>query len=241
MLWHAKPKVKLALLVNGLYLLTFFTPSPSPPNARQHLFAHTRRQPSAREAPAGLPAHVPLPPPSGPSRVAAYESGGMLHVSLSNDLTLVKRPGRTLVLSPSFSAPTLPAEEPEFVRLNFILYSDKGTCPGNCPLLIKADGETLWPENASDDSRLNTYSWRRGNVPHTSTTSEDGLVIETMAAESFETLMPYDAFMRMISAGHVTIRLGPDWVELTANQIETLRDMYRRLPQLPPPDDSHSY
>lgn len=238
--WLSKPKVKLALFVNALYLLTFFTP-PSPPNKRRHLLAHTRRPSVVRHAPAGLPEYVPLPPPSAPSRAASYESSGMLHVSLSKDLTLVKRPGRELLLSPFFSVRPYPSEEPESVRLRFILFSDKGTCPGDCPLTIVADGETLWPVGEPADPRFNAYGWRRGNVPHTSSTREDGLVIETKAAESFEVQIPYDVFIRIISARRVIVRLGPYRVELTAEQVEALRDMHRRLPQPPPPGDPASY
>lgn len=238
--WLSKPKVKLALLVNALYLLTFFTPS-SPPNTRRHLLAHTRRPPVARHAPAGLPDYVPLPPPSAPSRAASYESSGMLHVSLSKDLTLVKRPDRELLLSPFFSARAYPPAEPESVRLSFILFSDKGTCPGDCPLSIKADGETVWPEGGAADPQFNAYGRRRGRVPHTSSTREDGLVIETKAAESFEVHVPYDVFIRIISARRVIVRLGTEQVELTADQVEALRDMHRRLPQPPPPGDPSSY
>ena len=42
----------------------------------------------------------------------------------------------------------------------------------------------------------------------------------------------------MISAKRVVVRLGPDRVELTADQIEALRDMHRCLPQPPAPGDS---
>ena len=238
--WLSKPKVKLALFVNALYLLTFFTP-PSPPNTRRHLLAHTRRPPAVRHSPVGLPEYVPLPPPSAPSRAAAYESGGMLHVSLSKDLTLVKRPGRELRLSPFFSAPAYPPNEPEFVRLSFILYTDKETCPGDCPLTITADGATMWPLTEAADPRFNTHGWRRERVPHTSSKLPDGSVVETLATESFHTEMSYETFLDMLSAKRVIIKLGPDRVELTADQIEALRDMHRRLPQPPPTGVSGSY
>jgi hypothetical protein len=233
MSWLSNPKVKLALYVNGLYFLSFYMP-PSPHKDRPHFFAQAREQAARRPAPAGLPDYVPLPPPSAPSRATAYESGGLLHVSLSKDLTLVKRRGRTLLLSPSFSARSYPPNEPDFVRLNFIVYADKETCPGDCPLTITADGATLWPFTEAPDPRFNTYTLRRESVPHSSSRLEDGGVVETLAAESFTAEMFYETFLDMISAKRIIVRLGPDRVELTADQIEALRDMHRRLPQPPP-------
>ena len=235
MYWLSSPKVRLALIVTGLYFIRLFTPTPR--HGRPHLFARTRAPRSERAALLAQPGYVPLPPPSAPSRASAYESGGLLHVSLNNDLTLVQRPGRKLVLSPSFSAPTRPSEEPKSVLFNFIIYSEKEACPGDCPLTITADGVTVWTSYAHGDSP----GWQRERVPHSSAKLEDGRVIETMAAESLSTMISYEGFIDMIGAKRVVVRLGPDWVELTADQIEALRDMYRRLPQPPPPDDSDSY
>lgn len=237
MKWLSHPKVKLALYVNGLYFLSFFAP-PSPHHARPHFLDQARasladRPPHA--SPARPPEYVPLPPPSAPSRATAFESGGMLHVSLSQDLMLVKRPGRTLLLSPSFNARTYPPGEPDFARLSFVVYADKETCPDDCPLFITADGATLWPFTGAHDPRFNTYTWKRERVPHSSSKLPDGSVVETLAAESFTAEMFYETFLDMLSAKRVIIRLGPDKVELTVDQIEALRDMHRRLPQPPPP------
>lgn len=237
MKWLSKPKVKLALYVNGLYFLSFYAPL-SPPDTPPRFFAHAREKVARRAAPAGQPDYVPLPPPAPPSRAAAYESGGMLHVSLSKDLTLVKRPGRTLLLSPFFSARAYPPDAPDFVRLKFILYADKETCPTHCPLTITADGVTMLPLTAADDPRFNV--WRRESLPRSSSKLEDGRVVETVAAESFTAEMSYETFLDMISAKRVIVRLGPDKVELTADQIEALRDMHRRLPQPPPPPSNAS-
>lgn len=234
MSWFSNPKVKLALYVNGLYFLSFYMP-PSPHQERPHFFGQAREQVARRPAPAALPEYVPLPPPSAPSRASASESGGVLHVSLSKDLTLVKRPGRALLLSPSFSARSYPPNEPQSVHLNFIVYADKEPCPGNCPLTIIADGTTLWPLTEAPDPRFNTYTLKRESVPRTSSRLEDGSVVETLAAESFTAEMFYETFLDMISAKRIVVRLGPDRVELTADQIEALRDMHRRLPQTPPP------
>lgn len=233
--WFSNPKVKLALFVNGLYLLSFYAPL-SPRDARPHFFAQAREKVAVRPAPpARLPDYAPLPPPSAPSRATAYESGGMRYVSLTKDLTLVKRPGRTLLLSPSFSARTYPSDGPNFIRLSFIVYADKETCPDDCPLIITADGATLWPSTEAPDPRFDTQSWKRDKIPHSSSKMEDGSVVETVAAEYFSAEMLYETFLDMVSAKRVIIRLGPDRVELTADQIEALRDMHRRLPQPPPP------
>ena len=235
MSWLSSPKVRLALIVNGLYFISLFTPAAR--HGRPHLFARARATPAAREVSTVQPDPALFPPPAAPSRASAFESGGLLHVSLNKDMTLVQRPGRTVLLSSSFIAPTNPSAEPDSVVLNFIVYSDKETCPDACPLTINADGVTVWTSYAHGDSP----GWRRERVPYSSTKHADGQVIETMAAESLSTRMSYKAFLDMISARHVVVRLGPDWVELAAYQTEALRDMHRLLPQPPPPDDSDSY
>lgn len=226
----------MALIVNGLYFISLVTPTT--PHTRPRLFAHAREPWNKSAAPpAPQPEHVPLAPPITAYRAAADESGGLLHVSLTKDVTLVQRPGRKVLFSPSFSAPTRPAAEPDSVLLNFIIYAGEQTCPNECPLTITADGVTVWTSYSHGDSP----GWQqRGHVPHSSAKSDDGSVVETLAAESLSTRMTYEAFIDMISAKRVIIRLGPDWVELTADQIEALRDMHRRLPQ-PPPAASDSY
>ncbi len=247
MSWLSSPKVRLALIVNGLYFISIFTPTT--PHTRPRFFAHARESRAERVAnrdyaiPDAQPDYVPPPPPPAPSRASAFESGSLLHVSLKNDLTLVKRHDRKLLLSPSFNARTFPPAEPQSVLLNFILYTtaDGKSCPGNCPLTIKADEEEVWPARSGIHPGKHSYSLKRESVPHSSDKLEDGRVVETMAAESFSAEIPYDKFLDIISARRVVVRLGPDWVELTADQIEALRDMQRRLPQPPPRDDSNSY
>lgn len=230
MSWLSSPKVRLALIVNGLYFISIFTPTM--PHMRPRFFAH------ARESRGG---DRPLAPPNAADRASASESGGLLRVSLNNDLMLVKRPERRLVLSAWFSAPTSPPAEPKSVHLNFILFttSDEASCPGDCPLTIKADEEVLWPKRSAVDREDHSYGWKRESVPHSSDRLADGSVVETMAAESFSAEVPYDTFLDIISAKRVVVRLGPDWVELTNDQIEALRDMHRRLSP-PPLDDSNS-
>ncbi len=231
MSWLSSPKVRLALIVNGLYFISIFTPTM--PHTRPRFFERARATREARAMPVARPGYVPLPPPAAPSRASAFQSGNLLHVSLNDDLMLLKRPGRKLLLSPSFSARTSPPADPQSVLLNFILYTtaDGESCPDNCPLTIKADEEVVWPERSALDPGEHSYSWKRESVPHSSEKLEDGRVVETMAAESFSAEIPYDKFLDIISARRVVVRLGPDRVELNADQIEALRDMQRRLPQ----------
>ena len=248
MSWLSSPKVRLALIVNGLYFMSLFT-TPWSHDRRPGFFERaraTRDARSVRAAPVAQTDYVPLPPPSAPSRAAAYESGGGLHVSLSKDLTLVRRPGRTLLLSPFFSVRTYPRaeenfEEPTSVLFNFIIYADGVTCPADCPLTIEADDKVVWPVYTHDGAPAYSPGWQRERVPYSSTKSADGQVIETMAAESLRIRISYEQFLDTISARRVIVKLGPDRVELTADQIEALRDMHRRLPQPPPPDPSDSY
>lgn len=236
MKWLSNPKVRLALIVNGIYFVSFVT-APSPRDSRPHFFAQARESLAGRATRGRHQDFLP-PPPAPLDRTSVYESGGRFHVSLTSDLTLVKRPGRTLVLTPSLSAPTHPHDEPFQAVLKFILYSGReDNCPGGCSLVVIADGVAVWPEYARGEST----GLRRERVPGTSSTLPDGRAVETMNAELLTTTMSYEQFTRTISAKRVNITLGPDRVELTAGQIEALRDMHRRLPQPPPPDDSDSY
>src|SRR5205085_10106077 len=108
--WFFKPKVMLGLLVNYIFImLTLFYPT----------FERTHPVPqyaSIQPDPVLVP-YAPLPPPAAPSTVTVEDSGGQVNVSLSNELTLVKKPGRTLVFSPSVNARTRPAQPPHAVNL----------------------------------------------------------------------------------------------------------------------------
>ena len=239
MRWLYSPKVRLGLIVNGLYFISLFTPTA--PHRRPRLYARTHEARAERAAHVVPPGYAPLPPPSGPSRATAVESGRLLHVSLSNDLTLVKKPGRTLLFSPSFDAVTRPPEEVELgpVSFRFILFSDQQICPADdCQFTVTADGVSVWPERRRDNTLYFSPGWARESVPHSSKKLDDGRVVETTAAESLTMKIPYDLFFEIISARQVTIGLGPDRVELTAEQIEALRDMHRLLPQPPPPGET---
>ena len=244
MRWLSSPKVRLALIVNGLYFISLFTTAT--PQTRPHFFTQAREslvsRTSSRVARVPRPA-IPLPPPSGPSRATAHESGGALHVALKEDLTLVRRPGRTLILAPSFGVSRHPSEEsaPDSVTLNFIILASEEPCPGDCPLTIAADGKVVWPDYRRADAPGRSRGWQRERAPHSSTESADGQVIETMATESLSLRISYEQFLDTISARRVIVKLGPDRVELTADQLEALRDMHRRLAQSSTGGDADSH
>lgn len=193
--WLSSPKVRLALIVNGLYFLSFFTPAAR--HRQPHFFT------------------------------SVHESGGRLHVSLKDDLTLMDEPGRRLHLSASFRA--RPQEEPGWVTLRFMLFSNTGTYPEDCLLAIRADGVPLWPDSARGGRNWASTAWSRERVPRSVTKLDGGQVLETLGAESLSMELPYDLFLKMISAKRLVIILGPDRAELTADQVEALRDMHRRL------------
>lgn len=218
----SSPKVRLALIVNGLYFVSLFTPSA--PHRRPSFFERAR---AIRDARAETLADYELRRPATADDsgfASSYVSGGQLQVSLKKDLTLVEDHGRTLTLSPSFIVSTEPGAKPDFVTLNFITFSEKGGCPGDCPLTITADGVTVW----TSYSHGRSPGWERASTPY-STSLVNGKVVETLAAESLSTKMSYDNFIDMLNADRVTIRLGPHWVVLKPEQLEALRDMHRRL------------
>jgi hypothetical protein len=103
MYWISNPKVRLGLIVNGLYFISLFTPTPQ--HGRPHLFAHTSERHG--DYAVTVQPDVTLQPPSASSPASAYESGGLLHVSLTRDMTLVKRPDRAHVHAAGLRLPQL--------------------------------------------------------------------------------------------------------------------------------------
>ena len=222
MKWFSSPKVRLALIVNGLYFISLFTPPP--PYARPRLFAHTNRlraEHLAAQAPRAArlgamapPAYAPLAPPSGPTKAATHywKERDQLDVYLTNELTLVRQLGHTLLLSPTFTAKVLAPEPPRSVLMHFVSYSQQQVFDPDSPFAITADGSELWRSGATAK-------------PLHSAAYHGEQVVETFGQE-----IPYDIFLQVIGARRVVVELGDDRVELTAEQIEALRDMRRRLP-----------
>ncbi|HWS87449.1 MAG TPA: hypothetical protein VN282_10815 [Pyrinomonadaceae bacterium] len=221
----SSPKVRLALIVNGLYFISLLTP-PTP---------HTRPRLFARASSRTPPIHAPLAPPdTAPAKAAVnyVNNFDQLDVYLTNDLTLVRKPGHTLLFSPTFTTKASVREQPRSVLLRFVSFSEKQFYTERTPLLISANGAYKW-----NDTAQIVYGPPRTNTGrHSVTTDAGGSVVETVGVE-----IPYDTFLEIISARRVIVELGEDTAELNSEQIEALRDMHRRLPQQPedppPPAD----
>jgi hypothetical protein len=226
--WLFKPKVQLGLLVNFAFIMFTLVSS----SAR--VAAPARLRPAATYYDPPAVPYAPLPPPAVPSSSATTESDGRLNVFLNNDLTLVKKAGRTLVLSPSFITRGRPPEPPPAVTLRFTIFADKDACPGACMLVINADASHVWESAAKG-----TFStgWTREKIPGSTIKLPDGQTAETLAAEILTTRIPYGTFVEIISARRVVLSFGPDKVELTHDQIEAMRDMQRRV--APQPAEGH--
>ena len=223
--WLFRPKVQLGIFVNFVFVMFTLVSSSAGERAAE------RWNPAFMGVEvASLP---PPPPPTSPSRrqsrAFTFDEEGRTKVSLYYDLTLVKRPGFQLTLSPSFSMRKSPPMELSNLSLRFMRFSDDKDrgCLDDCRLAISADGERVWPRGAG--KRRTTTQWEREIVPHTSTMTGDGRALETMAGDVLTTHVPYDVLTQIISAGRVTVTLGADTVVLTAEQMEALRDMYRQL------------
>lgn len=225
--WFYRPRVQFGFWVNLVFILyTVVSSAQDCARPSDYEFSERARAYEAATGAAAVP-YAPLPPPAPPSRVSVAESGGRINVSLNKDLTLVKKTNRTLMLSPSVSFEPRPEAPPATVTLRFTLFSPGGdACPGACMLVVNADGARVI-ESAANGAQ--SSGWTRASVPATTTTLEDGRVAETLAAETFTTQVPYLKFVDIISARRVVVGFGPDRVELTSDQIELLREIYRRL------------
>ncbi|HKG13324.1 MAG TPA: hypothetical protein VKB12_08290 [Pyrinomonadaceae bacterium] len=215
--WLFKPKVLLGLLVNFAFVIFTLVSS-----SGERTALGRRRMPVVDTD----SRTIPYAPPAATGKVTVLESDGRVSVFLTNDLTLVKKPDRTLVFAPSFSKGARPAEPPPTVTLRFTIFSGEEACPGACMLIINADGSHVWESAANG-----TFStgWTREKVPASTISLADGQVAETLAAETFTTKIPYKTFLDIINSKRVVLSLGPDKVKLTREQIESLREMHRRV------------
>jgi len=153
--WFFKPKVQLGLWVNFIFVMFTLVASP----ARET--AHWRWRPASIYDPPAVP-YAPPPPPMELGRAATTESNGQLNVFLTKDLTLVKKTGHGLVLSPSFTTRARPVEPPRAVTLRFTIFSEENDCPGACMLVINADGSHVWESAAKGTFSTN---WTREKIP----------------------------------------------------------------------------
>jgi hypothetical protein len=223
--WLSSSKMRLGLLVNGLYLLSLFLPSHSQVGGRPYVHTYERPTFEASGRSAGMGATMPppvvsLPKPTGPMKATSYREGrsGGVTVYLEKDLTLLETRGRRLLLSPSFTL--RPDGSPDSVLLHFVSYSRESVLSTSNMLTITADGREVWPGYSSDDGMI-WKGWRQDPVPPFVTETEDGVM------ENVGKTIPYHAFAKTIGAKTVVLSLGPDVLKLKAEQLEALRDMHR--------------
>ncbi|MCA1622126.1 MAG: hypothetical protein LC795_23215 [Acidobacteria bacterium] len=225
--WLSSSKVRVGLLVNGLYLLSLILPSPAQVGGRPYARTYRERAGdyAAPAPPRALtpPAYPPLPRARGESKVETSQvrEADQLEVYLKQDLTLVNELGHKLLLSPTFATRLSRPEAPRTALLRFVSFSTRQFFANDTPVLITADDVKLWRYGA-DSEADSTPS--RAKVLHSASLDERGGVVETIGHE-----IPYEVFYNMLAAEKVTITLGRDSVRLTSEQVEALRDMHRRL------------
>ncbi|MET0626646.1 MAG: hypothetical protein ABW250_27180 [Pyrinomonadaceae bacterium] len=231
--WLYSSKVRLGLLVNGLYLLSLALPSHSQVGGRPYAYTY-REWTENRTSPPPPTAYPPLPAARGESKAETnyVQSADQLDVYLKRDLMLVDVSGHTLLLSPTFSTSGRRAETPRTALLRFVSFSSTQVFDNNSPMVITADGTELW-RYGTDSGADATPSGAK--VLHSVTRDEEGRVVETIGHE-----VPYEVFYNMLVAEHVDITLGRDSVELNTAQVEALRDMHRRIDNYPPPAKSRT-
>ena len=227
--WLSSPKVRVGLLVNGLYFISVMMPTT--PHTRPGLFARAGERFDERRSARKSPAYTKLAPPSSvPSKGAVnyVKDFDQLDVFLTNDLGLVREgAGHVLLLSPTFATKISAPKQPRTVLLRFVHYSpQRQALDPDTPFVITADGVEVWRSGEGITGSAAPFGTR---PLHSVAYGESGQVVETFGQE-----IPYDLFLNVISARRVIIELGDDRVELNADQIEALRDMHRRLPQQPP-------
>lgn len=217
--WLSSSKVRLGLLINGLYLLSVALPSQSEIGRRAYVHTYARPTSEASESPAKRPPPVVnLPTPTGPTKAASYRDkvSNNVTVYLEKDLTLLETRGRQLLLSPSFTLQ--PDDSPGSVLLHFVSYSRKPVLSTNNMLTVIADGRQVWPSYGPDQS---WEDWPGELVPPFVNETETGIV------ENVGKTIPYKVFAKAIGAKTVVINLGPHVLKLKAEQLEALRDMHR--------------
>lgn len=225
--WLFKPKVQLGLFVNFVFIM--FTLVSSAAGERGYDLRVATFEPPPANQP--LP-YIEVPPARRPSKATSYldKSTGEINVYLENNMSLVNRPGFVLFLSPTCNVQR-GADAPRSVLLRFISFSGAQYFSYDDSLTLTADGVQVWP--AAPEA--NDYIFRRRSqdeAPHSVTFGSGGRIAETVGKE-----IPYEVFVRVVSAKSVTLRLGPERVELTAEQLGALRDMHRRISQ--PSEQTH--
>jgi hypothetical protein len=219
----SNPKVRLGLLVNGLYLLSLVLPPLLSDRAYPSVYADRRSGDSA--TPGRLPVYVSLPPPAGTLKATSHHDTGGFNVYLEQDLTLSGARGSRLLLSPIFTLREN-EETPNSVLFRFVSFSDEQLLSNGDKLVISADGQQVWPTYREDGAPV-WESWAEDTIPPFVTPAEQGGVVENVGKT-----IPYEVFADVIRAKRVVFNLGPHLVELSAGQLEALRDLHRLIPRL---------
>jgi hypothetical protein len=222
--WLFKPRVQLGLFVNFAFIM--FTLVSSAAGEHGYDLQPVPFEPHPHQS-SPLP-FVALPPPKGLAKATSYldRNTGELNVYLENDIDLIRRPDFLLLLSPTFTVHDA-GEMPRSVLLRFVSFSGAQYFAYDDSLTITADDVQVWPAVPEDGSQP-FHSWSEERVPRSVTFGGDGRVVETVGKE-----IPYEVFIKIIRAKLVSIQLGPEAKDLTAEQLGALRDMHRRLSQTP--------
>ena len=224
--WLSSSKVRLGLLINGLYFISLAFPSSPPPYARARTSAHTYEKRAERLRSKKAPAYAPLTTTTVSGLSVAethyWREQDQLDVYLTNDLTLVRRRGHTLLLSPTYATKVLKPGRPHSVLLRFVSFSHEQFFDRNSPFVITADGVERWRYGARGPGDETPWN---AKALYSAAFDDNGQVVETLGHE-----LPYDIFVQVVGARRVMIELGDDMVELTPQQMESLRDMHRHLP-----------
>ena len=231
--WLSSPRVRLGLLVNGLYLLSLFTQTP-PQRTRACTFVRSSGCDTGRLCSTSPPEYAPLAPQTGAlkaKRDYRLESG-QYRISLTRDLLLARERGYTLLLSPMYYTEVL-NERPFSVVMLFTSYSHEQHYDGDSAFVINADGVEVWRSGQRGPGDETPWHAR---ALHSAKLDENNQVFETFGQE-----IPNDIFARMARARRVTFELGPDTVKLTTEQLAALREMSILLPHTSPPPPGADY
>ena len=229
--WLFKPKVQLGLFVNFIFVMFTLVASTA---GGGRVFEY-RRSPGYMPPPPAsetLP-DIPLPPPTGPSKAASYldKNTGEFNVYLDNDMSLVRRPGFVLILSPICMMHG--GDGQPRVLLRFSAYSWAQYFAYDNSLTIAADGEQIWPAYKPDGGQV-WEGWKENQVPRSVSFGGEGHVVEAIGKE-----IPYPVFVKTVNAKRVCLQFGPEETYLSKEQLDALRDMYQRISQ--PPEETRKH
>lgn len=215
--WLSNSKVRLGLLVNGLYLLSLFLPSHSQVGGRP--YARTHEYLPRPPVISGVPAVAVPGPAAGPLKADSYldRSTGVVTFYLDSEMMLLKSTaGSQLMLSPSFTVSL--GDAPNSVLLHFTSFNREQTLSVDSTLFITADGRRVWPARdfgggaVGDEVPVLPYVTR----------AEDGRFAEYVGKT-----IPYEVFAEVVGAKSVTFEVGAYTAKLKPDQLEALRDMHR--------------